>query len=48
MLKLEEEPPWASAAVLLGPAPDMEAHGWPPPPGVMCTPAQGCLDLVEF
>lgn len=49
MLKLdEEEPPWALAVVRLGQAqaPDMEEHGWPLPHGVMCPPAQGCLDLA--
>ena len=48
MLKLDEELPLALAVVLLGQAPDMEEHGWPPPQGDMCTPAQGCLDLVGF
>jgi hypothetical protein len=47
MLKLdEEEPPWASAVALLGQAPVMEAHGWPPPHGIMCIPVQGFRDLA--
>jgi len=48
MLKLDGEPPWALVVVLLGQVPDMEERGWSPPLGVMCTPAQGCLDLVVF
>jgi hypothetical protein len=80
MLKLDEEPPQALAAVRWGLAPVlealqasvvvgsgrapvlevpqalevvrwgldlvMEAPGWPLPHGVMCTPAQGFLDLA--
>jgi hypothetical protein len=46
MLKLDEEPLQASAVVLLGRALVMEAHGWPLPHGVMCTLAQGFLDLA--
>jgi len=46
MLKLDEEPPQALMVVRWGRALVMEAHGWPPPHGVMCTPAQGFLDLA--
>ena len=63
MLKLDEEPPQASAVVLLdqapvlealqvsavvrwGRAPVTEAHGWRLLHGIMCTPAQGFLDLA--
>jgi hypothetical protein len=35
-----------SAVVQWGRALVMEAHGWPPPHGIMCIPVQGFLDLA--
>ena len=40
------EAPQASVAVRWVRAPVMEARGWSLPHGVMCTPAQGFLDLA--
>jgi hypothetical protein len=36
----------ASVVVRWGRAPVTEAHGWPPPHGIMCIPVQGFLDLA--